>query len=102
MPMLNSRREASPMSKTSRLAFYDGSAQDWERALYAFLGEKERRSGSRPSASTARMQVYKGCATSPLPFLAPSAREDEGLIHVTRLPSFSVSPPPPIRRTASR
>ena len=38
------------MSKTSRLAFYDGSVQGWERALYAFLGEKERRSGSQRTA----------------------------------------------------
>ena len=26
---------------------FDESAQGWERALYAFLAEKERRSGSR-------------------------------------------------------
>ena len=32
------------MSKTSQLVFYDDSAQGCERALYAFLGEKERRS----------------------------------------------------------
>lgn len=34
---------------TSQLAFYDESAQGWQRALYAFLGEKQRRSGSRRS-----------------------------------------------------
>jgi site-specific recombinase XerD len=32
---------------TSHLAFYDDSAHAWERALYALLAEKERRSGSR-------------------------------------------------------
>ena len=35
------------MSTTSQLTFYSDSAQGWERALYAFLGEKQRRSGSR-------------------------------------------------------
>jgi len=35
------------MSKTSALALCDDTAQGWERALYAFLAEKERRSGSR-------------------------------------------------------
>ncbi len=35
------------MSKTTTLTFFDESAQGWERALYAFLAEKQRRSGSR-------------------------------------------------------
>ena len=35
------------MSKTTDLTFFDDSAQGWERALYAFLAEKQRRSGSR-------------------------------------------------------
>src|SRR6202162_1995397 len=30
----------------SQLAFFDDTAEGWERALYAFLGEKQRRSGS--------------------------------------------------------
>jgi site-specific recombinase XerD len=34
------------MSKTTTLTFFDDSAQGWERALYAFLAEKQRRSGS--------------------------------------------------------
>jgi hypothetical protein len=29
------------MPTTGQLAFYDDSAQGWERALYAFLGEKQ-------------------------------------------------------------
>ena len=32
---------------TQALGFYDDSASQWEKALYAFLIEKERRSGSR-------------------------------------------------------
>ena len=32
---------------TTTLSFYDDSASQWEKALYAFLIEKERRSGSR-------------------------------------------------------
>ena len=32
---------------TNQLTFYSDTAEGWERALYAFLGEKERRSGSR-------------------------------------------------------
>ena len=31
----------------NQVVFYDDSARGWERALYAFLAEKERRSGSR-------------------------------------------------------
>ncbi|MCH8066790.1 MAG: hypothetical protein IIC90_13345 [Chloroflexi bacterium] len=31
----------------TQVTFFDDSAAGWERALYAFLAEKERRSGSR-------------------------------------------------------
>ncbi len=31
----------------NQVTFFDDSARGWERALYAFLAEKERRSGSR-------------------------------------------------------
>ena len=34
---------------TQAIGFYDDSASQWEKALYAFLIEKERRSGSRPT-----------------------------------------------------
>ncbi len=52
---------------TSQLAFYDDSAQGWERALYAFLGEKQRRSGSRRTTeSYSRMiQDFFGRAGKP-------------------------------------
>jgi len=55
------------MSTTSQLAFYDDSAQGWERALYAFLGEKQRRSGSRrTSEAYSRMiQDFFGRAGKP-------------------------------------
>jgi hypothetical protein len=33
---------------------FDNSAEGWERALYAFLAEKERRSGSRQLRSSPR------------------------------------------------
>ncbi len=36
---------------TSQVTFFDDTAEGWERALYAFLAEKERRSGSRSSQS---------------------------------------------------
>ncbi len=55
------------MSTTSNLAFYDDSAQGWERALYAFLGEKQRRSGSgRTVEAYSRMiQDFFGRAGKP-------------------------------------
>src|SRR5688572_17781576 len=42
-------RERSPTMTTARAipARFDDSASGWERALYAFLAEKERRSGSQ-------------------------------------------------------
>ncbi len=51
----------------SQLAFYDDTAQGWERALYAFLGEKQRRSGSRRTTeSYSRMiQDFFGRAGKP-------------------------------------
>ena len=40
----------------NQLTFYTDSAEAWERALYAFLGEKQRRSGSlRTVESYSRM-----------------------------------------------
>jgi integrase/recombinase XerC len=52
---------------TSSLAFYDDSAQGWERALYAFLGEKQRRSGSRRTvdAYSRMIQDFFGRAGKP-------------------------------------
>ena len=35
---------------TNQIVFYTDSASAWEKALYAFLGEKQRRSGSRRTA----------------------------------------------------
>ena len=35
---------------TNQIVFYNDSASAWEKALYAFLGEKQRRSGSRRTA----------------------------------------------------
>ena len=32
---------------TNQIVFYNDSASAWEKALYAFLGEKQRRSGSK-------------------------------------------------------
>jgi integrase/recombinase XerC len=51
----------------SKLAFYDDSARGWERALYAFLAEKQRRSGSRRTTeSYSRMiQDFFGKAGKP-------------------------------------
>jgi len=41
---------------TTTLAYFDDSAEGWERSLYAFLAEKERRSGSlRTVQSYSRM-----------------------------------------------
>ena len=37
---------------TSQLTFYTDSAEGWERSLMAFLGEKQRRSGSRRTAES--------------------------------------------------
>lgn len=36
----------------NQVAFFDDTAEGWERALYAFLAEKERRSGSRRTAES--------------------------------------------------
>jgi hypothetical protein len=49
------------MSTTSNLAFYDDSAQGWERALYAFLGEKQRRSGSRRTVEAYSRMIQDIC-----------------------------------------
>src|SRR5687768_11695268 len=51
---------ATASTRRSRLEqprrYLDGSAADWERSLYAFLAEKERRSGSmRTVQSYSRM-----------------------------------------------
>lgn len=37
---------------TTNIAIFDDTAEGWERALYAFLAEKERRSGSRRTVET--------------------------------------------------
>ena len=55
------------MPTTSQLAFYDDTAQGWERALYAFLAEKQRRSGSRRTveAYSRMIQDFFGRAGKP-------------------------------------
>src|ERR1700674_2263654 len=55
------------MSKTTNLTFFDDSAQGWERALLAFLGEKQRRSGSRRTvdAYSRMIQDFFGRAAKP-------------------------------------
>ena len=55
------------MSKTTDLTFFDDSAQGWERALYAFLAEKLRRSGSRRTvdAYSRMIQHFFGKAGKP-------------------------------------
>ena len=41
---------------SNRLTFHDETAEGWERSLMAFLGEKQRRSGSqRTPESYSRM-----------------------------------------------
>ena len=41
---------------SNQLTFYDETAEGWERSLMAFLGEKQRRSGStRTPESYSRM-----------------------------------------------
>ena len=44
---------------TNQIVFYNDSASTWEKALYAFLGEKQRRSGSRrTSEGYSRMLLH--------------------------------------------
>ena len=55
------------MSKPTNLTFFDDSAQGWDRALYAFLAEKQRRSGSRRTvqAYSRMIQDFFGRAGKP-------------------------------------
>ena len=55
------------MSKTTTLTFFDDSTQGWERALYAFLAEKQSRSGSRRTvdAYSRMIQDFFGRAGKP-------------------------------------
>jgi len=48
------------------IAYLDESAAGWQRSLYAFLAEKQRRSGSnRTVESYSRMQGFFGCLGKP-------------------------------------
>ena len=45
------------------LTDYDDSASGWERALYAFLAEKQRRSGSEPTTQAySKRRLLTSCA----------------------------------------
>ncbi len=63
-------------------AHFDDSASGWERALYAFLAEKERRSGSKG------IEVGEGAGALPLGQREPG-REDR----FARLARLAVSGP---------
>lgn len=52
---------------SNRLTFYDETAEGWERSLMAFLGEKQRRSGSRrtPESYSRMLQHFFGTLAKP-------------------------------------
>jgi hypothetical protein len=72
------------MSQATALAFPEENLVGWERALYAFLVEKERRSGSSRTVQGYSSMLQDFFGRMPKPPVKVSAQEDFVWTHQRR------------------